>query len=208
MELNILITENQKKLILKESIDGEFGKIIRKCEELGKSIITELRIIANNDKLGLLTFSASVGGFIGPVQDFLEGKFPNLSDVEISLILTGVVATFFFNSPTLIRKIRKLIIDKNLESEYDITLTKSKEFKKIFFEFLQTLNLTLFKVTNVLAFTFLIPLLPLIHEISSSGLNPQEINKIVKIILYYTTITLSSITIKEIITKLIKRFKS
>jgi hypothetical protein len=208
MNLNILISESQKRLILKESIGDELASIIKKCEDLGKSIISELRIVANNDKLGLLTFSASVGGFIGPVQDFIEGKYPTLNDVEISLILTGVVSTFFFNSPTLLRKIRKMIVDSNLEKEYSDALTKSRELKSAFFEFLKSLNITLFKVSNILAFTFLIPLLPYIHEISSGSFNKQDLNRIVKIILSYATITVSSVTIKEIIRKLIDRFKS
>jgi hypothetical protein len=208
MNLNILINESQKRLILKESIGEELAGIIRRCEELGKSIISELRIIANNDKLGLLTFSASVGGFMGPVKDFIEGRYPRLNDVEISLILTGIVATFFFNSPTLLRKIKKMISDSNLEVEYKETLTKSRQFKNVFFEFLQSLNITLFKVSNILAFTFLIPLLPYIHDMSTGDFGKQDINKIVKMILSYATITVSSVTIKEIITKLINRFKS
>lgn len=208
MNLNILITESQKKLILKESIGDELAEIIRKCEDLGKSIISELRIVANNDKLGLFTFSASVGGFLGPVQDFIEGRYPRLNDVEISLICTGIVATFFFNSPNLLRKIRKKIIESNLETEFKDAVNKSREFKKVFFDFLQSLNITLFKVSNILAFTFLIPLLPYIHEISSGDLSSQDINKIVKMILSYATITISAVTIKEIIKKLINRFKS
>jgi hypothetical protein len=208
MNLNILITESQKKLIIKESIGDEFAEIIRKCEDLGKSIISQLRIVANNDKLGLLTFSASVGGFMGPVMDFIEGRYPTLNDVEISLILTGVVATFFFNSPTLLRKIKKMIVENDLENEYSDVLSKSRQFKNVFFEFLKSLNITLFKVSNILAFTFLIPLLPYIHEISSGDLSRQDVNKIVKMILSYATITISAVTIKEIIKKLIKRFKS
>ena len=43
---------------------------------------------------------------------------------------------------------------------------------------------------------------------STGDFGKQDINKIVKMILSYATITVSSVTIKEIITKLINRFKS
>lgn len=207
MNMNILITESQQKMILNESIGQELARIIQKYDDLGKRIGNEIKTILGSDKVGLLTFSASVGGFIGPVQEFLENKFPTINDAEISLILTGVISTFFFNNPTLLRKIKKLISENNLENEFKETISKTKELKKVFFDFMESLNITLFKVSNILGFTFLIPLLPLIYELSSSEISQQDINKIVKIITSYGVITISSVTLKEILTKLIKRFR-
>lgn len=207
MNMNILITESQQKMILNESIGQELARIIQKYDDLGKRIGNEIKTILGSDKVGLLTFSASVGGFIGPVQEFLENKFPTMNDAEISLILTGVISTFFFNNPTLLRKIKKLISEKNLENEFKETISKTRELKKVFFDFMESLNITLFKVSNILGFTFLIPLLPLIYELSSSEISQQDINKIVKIIISYGVITISSVTLKEILTKLIKRFR-
>ena len=117
MNMNILITESQHKMILNESIGQELVNIIKKYDDLGKSITSQIKQILGSDKFGLLTFSASVGGFVGPVQDFLENRFPTMNDVEISLLLTGVISTFFYNSPTLLRKIKKLIVEHNLENE-------------------------------------------------------------------------------------------
>jgi hypothetical protein len=205
--MNILITESQQKMILNESIGQELARIIQKYDDLGKRIGNEIKTILGSDKVGLLTFSASVGGFIGPVQEFLENKFPTMNDAEISLLLTGVISTFFFNNPTLLRKIKKLISEKNLENEFKETISKTRELKKVFFDFMESLNITLFKVSNILGFTFLIPLLPLIYELSSSEISQQDINKIVKIITSYGVITISSVTLKEILTKLIKRFR-
>jgi hypothetical protein len=208
MNMNILITESQHKMILNESIGQELVNIIKKYDDLGKSITSQIKQILGSDKFGLLTFSASVGGFVGPVQDFLENRFPTMNDVEISLLLTGVISTFFYNSPTLLRKIKKLIVEHNLENEFKETISKTKELKNVFFDFMESLNITLFKVSNILGFTFLIPLLPMIHELSNSAITSQDINKIVKIIISYGVITISSVTLKEILTKLIKRFRS
>ena len=207
MNMNILITESQRKMILNESIGEELARIIQKYDDLGKRIGNEIKTILGSDKVGLLTFSASVGGFIGPVQEFLENKFPTMNDAEISLLLTGVISTFLCNNPTLLRKIKKLISEKNLENEFKETISKTRELKKVFFDFMESLNITLFKVSNILGFTFLIPLLPLIYELSSSEISQQDINKIVKIIISYGVITISSVTLKEILTKLIKRFR-
>ena len=113
-------------------------------------LITESQIkeITGGDKAALLTFGASIGGLMGPVGDFLEGKYPNMNDLEISLLLTGVIATFFYNSPKLIDKIKSKISEKNLDSEFDVALSKAQELKDTFFDFMESLNITLFKVSK------------------------------------------------------------
>ena len=207
MKMNILITESQEKMILNESIGNELGDIIKRNSDIGKLIVSQIKEITGNDKIGLLTFGASIGGMMGPVGNFLEGKYPSMNDVEISLLLTGVIATFLYNSPKLIKKITDKIKDQGLEEEFEVAKSKTQELRDTFYDFLESLNITLFKVTNVLGFAFLIPLLPYIHELSSGNLTMLDINRIVKMLASYGVITLSSATLKEIMVKLIKRFR-
>ena len=207
MKMNILITESQEKMILTESIGRELGNILKKNSDIGKLISSQIKEIMGGDKIGLLTFGASIGGLMGPVSDFIEGKYPHMDDAQISLLLTGVIATFFYNSPKLINKIKEKIKEKGLESEFDVTLSKTNELNETFFDFIESLNITLFKISNILGFAFLIPLLPYIHQISDGDLSIADINKIVTILLSYGVITISSATLKELIIKLIKRFK-
>ena len=207
MKMNILITESQERMILNESIGREFGDILKRNSDIAKLISVQIKEITGGDKAALLTFGASIGGLMGPVGDFLEGKYPNMNDLEISLLLTGVISTFFYNSPKLIDKIKSKISEKNLDSEFDVALSKAQELKDTFFDFMESLNITLFKVSNILGFAFLIPLLPYIHQLSEGKLSMTDINKIVTILLSYGIITITSSTLKEIIVKLIKRFK-
>jgi len=207
MEMNILITESQERMLLNESIGREFGSILKRNSDVGKLITSQIKEIMGGDKASLLTFGASIGGLMGPVGDFLEGKYPSMNDVEISLLLTGAIATFYYNSPKLIERIKDKITDKGLEREFEVTLSKTQELNETFFEFMESLNITLFKISNILGFAFLIPLLPYIHQISEGKFSIMDVNKIVTILLSYGIITISSSTLKEIIVKLIKRFK-
>ena len=207
MKMNILITESQERMILNESIGREFANILKQNSDIGKLINSQIKEIIGGDKSALLTFGASIGGLMGPVGDFLEGKYPSMNDVEISLLLTGVFATFFYNSPKLIGKIKSKISEKKLDTEFNVALSKTQELKDTFFDFMESLNITLFKVSNILGFAFLIPLLPYIHQLSEGKLSMMDINKIVTILLSYGVLTITSSTLKEIIVKLIKRFR-
>ena len=208
MKMNILITESQERMLLIESIGDELGDVVKQNNDLGNTIANKIKETIGIDKVGLLTFGATIGGFISPVNQFIEGNFPNMSDTDISLLLTGVVATFFYNTPKLMEKIKSLIVENNLESEFEETLSKTKELHNTFFDFMESLNITLFKVSNILGFAFLIPLLPYIHEIAQNNLSPEDIHKIIKSILSYGVITVSSVVFKEVMIKLIKRFRS
>jgi hypothetical protein len=207
MKMNILITETQQRMILNESIGRELVDILRRNSDLGKLISNQIKEVMGNDKIGILTFGASVGGLIGPVAEFIEGKYPTMNDVEISLLLTGVIATLFYNSPKLIKKITSLITEKGLTSEFNTALSKTIQLKEVFYEFIESLNITFFKISNILGYTFLIPLLPYIHQMSNGTITMSDIDKIVKMIISYGVITISSSTLKEIMVKIIKRFK-
>ena len=208
MKMNILITESQERMLLIESIGNELGDVVKQNENLGKTITSKIKELIGIDKVGLLTFGATIGGFIAPVNQFIEGNYPQMSDVDISLLLTGIAATFFYNTTKLMEKIKSLISEKGLESEFEETLSKTKKLHSSFFDFMESLNITLFKVSNVLGFAFLIPLLPYIHEIAQNNLSSEDIHKIIKSMLSYGVITVSSVVFKEVMIKLIKRFRS
>jgi hypothetical protein len=207
MKMSILITESQEKMLLTESIGRELGDVLKQNSDIGKLISSQIREIMGGDKAALLTFGASMGGLLGPVGEFLDGKYPSMTDVEISLLLTGVVATFFYSSPKLMNKIKTKIKENGLESEFEVAVSKTKELNETFFDFLESLNITLFKITNILGFSFLIPLLPYIHDISGGSLSIRDVNRIVTILISYGVITISAATLKELLVKIIKRFR-
>ena len=59
-----------------------------------------------------------------------------------------------------------------------------------------------------MAYTFLIPLLPELYNLSQGTRNDVDSDMIVKRILTYGLVTVSSLFVKEIIIKIVERFKS
>lgn len=208
MNKTLLITESQKKLILLESVNENFGETIRKNYEFVKKVIK-----MSSEQMGinlefLLTWGASIGGFVGPLNDFIAGKFPDLSDVELSLIITGIISIYYLDNKKLITKIVDEIKNRGLSSVFSSAVKKGGELRDTFFDFLSSLNLTLHKVTNIMSYAFIIPLIPMIYESVSNGVLDFSDGKEIALRLgSFGLLTVSGIIIRELIVKLIKRFR-
>jgi hypothetical protein len=207
MNFNILISESQKRRLIIESVGDNLGKDTKKLFDLTKTIINQ-----SSEQLGMnlqfmLTWGASIGGLMGPLSDYIEGKSPSITDMDKSLILIGVISVLYYDNKESIEKILKKIKDGGLSDEFLDTLRKGKEIKKTFLDFLSSLNISAHKMTNIMSYTFIIPLLPMLYSISQSGeISPKDIESIVKRIAGFGMITVSGIALKELIGKIIKRF--
>jgi hypothetical protein len=208
MTKTLLINESQKKLILNESVNNELIDIIKKNYEFVKKVIKLSSEQINLNLEFLLTWGASIGGFMGPLNDFIAGKYPELSDIELSLIITGVIAIYFADN----RKMVNIIVDKikedGLVKPFKDLLNKSEELKSTFLDFMGSLNLTLHKITNIMSYAFIIPLIPMLYESISNGVISGDNAKEIALRLgAFGLLTVSGIIVRELIIKLIKRFR-
>ena len=73
--------------------------------------------------------------------------------------------------------------------------------------FVQSLNVQIHKMTNILSYTFIIPILPMLWDVAKSGqFNSQETKEIAIRMVSFAVITVSGIVLKNIMWKIIKRF--
>ena len=104
MELSIIITESQKRMILSESFSSDFQNIVKKNYEFVKKIVLETQKQIGINLEFLLGWGAAIGGFVGPINDFVQSKYPELSDIQLSLIITGVISTYYIDNKKTIKK--------------------------------------------------------------------------------------------------------
>ena len=90
----IIITEQQRRVILSEMAKNEIDKTIGENDKLLKRIAKDASEQINFDLKILGTFSLSIGGLMGPVEQFLSGEFPEFSPMERSLILAGIAIQY------------------------------------------------------------------------------------------------------------------
>jgi hypothetical protein len=135
MEMTLIITESQRKMILTESIVSNFAESVKNNYEFVKKVIQEASESMGMNLQFAITWGASIGGFIGPINNFLEGKYPNLTDLELSLILTGVIATYYFDNAEMAKQVFEKIKEDGLTAPFKEALRKGKEFKDSFLDF-------------------------------------------------------------------------
>jgi hypothetical protein len=77
----------------------------------------------------LLTWGASVGGFVLPLDNFIKtGRF-DLNEAEQTLILVGIACSVFYDNSRALKLIYKKIKEQGLEDVFKEVLIKSKNLK-------------------------------------------------------------------------------
>jgi hypothetical protein len=148
-----------------------------------------------------------LGGIMTPVNQFLNGKYPELTQTNISLISLGVIMTYFFSNIEKLQPVLDLIRRKGLINEFDSALSKAGQLKDAFIEFMRSLGVLTSSVSNMLAYSFLIPILPTLLSMSQSGMTEMKLELLIKSILGYVTLITSSTALEKIVGKMVDRFK-
>jgi len=208
MKRLLIINEQQKKLILTESIINEFTKSIEEGYDYTSKVLKEVN---ENYKLNfefLITWGASIGGFITPISEFLQGRFPEMSDLDLSLVLTGIIAVNFIDNRKSVEKVLKLIKEEGLSDIFKVGLDKSIDLKDVMFKFLESLNITFFKITKMMSYAFIIPILVMLYTmVINKQINESDAKEITLRILGSGLVNVGGIMIKDLVSKLITRFK-
>ncbi len=206
--MKIIITENQKKSLLNESIANKIADSVTKMKNFTKKVISESSEQTGLDFSFLLSWGATLGGLMIPVSQFIEGNHPELSSMDLSLIIIGAITTYYTSNKKIISKLLDEIKKRGLTDIFDEVLSATENLKNVFLSFVESLNITVNRMSNMLAYTFIIPLLPQLLEIAQSGFDENLIRSLSMRLAGYGVVTISSTVLKNLITKIIKRFRS
>lgn len=205
--MKIIITENQNRALLNESVSESIVRSYRSMKKFTEKVLKETKETTGLDFEFLMSWGSTLGGLMMPVSQFIEGNHPELTSLDISLLITGAMVTYYTSNKKALSKILETIKEKGLVDVFDKVLSSTSNLKDTFLSFISSLNITMGKMANMLAYTFLIPLLPQLYEMAQTGYDQNTVNQIVKRILSYGTIIGSSAIIRELIKKIIARFR-
>lgn len=205
--MKIIITESQHKKILLESASEN---VMNKLDSLRSFFIDVSKTVKKQfgiDIEFLLTWGTTIGGFVQPVSEFIKGEFPNITITNLALISTGVIITYFTSNKKLLGKVVEKIKENGMIYEFDQMLKKAGELKKVFFAFVESLGLPMAKIANMLAYSFLIPIIPELYEFAQ-GHSDIDVVETVKRIVSYLGLTSLGFSVKKLIDSIVERFKS
>ena len=204
----IIITEQQRRAILREMANEEMDKTIGENDNLMKRVIKQASDQINFDLSILGTFSLSIGGLMGPVEQFLSGEYPSFSPMERSLILAGIAIQYIIDNKKPLKLIISKIKENGLYDAFKASFEKTELLKDSFLSFVESLGVSIKKTSNIIGYTFLIPLVPLIYQITTSGdFNENQIYEVIKRLSGFVALNVGGISLKELLSLIVKRFK-
>lgn len=203
--MKILINESQFVILLTESKYKPIKDELKNSIKVSNSIIKEVSQDTKMNLTMLTTWGAGVAGFIGPLNNFLMTSEFNLTKQDAALIACAVSAIVYNARKAETKKLIQLVYERGLEKEYLEALSEAKELKKSFVSLLKSLNIAALESSKIISYTFLIPIIPILLDISNS--TPESAKQIAsRIVASMISLGAGQLT-KEILTNLISRFK-
>ena len=206
--MKIVITESQKSIILSENIGLGINNKLKDMKIFTKNVLNSTKNQTGIDLKFLLTWGSTIGGFMGPIARYMEDKSPSLTDADIALISTGIILTYYNENKEKLIKVLDKIEERKLISEFDDALSIADVLKNKFLNFIESLGVTISSIGNMMAYTFLIPLLPEIYSLVQDTGKNVDVNMMVERIMNYGIVTASAIFVKELVIKIVERFRS
>jgi len=204
--MDFLINESQLRIILQEQDQSKMSDYMKEMYSYTSTLVEKAKKIYGLNLKLLLTWGASVGGFVLPLDNFIKtGRF-ELNDAEQTLILIGIACSVFYDNSRVLKLIYKKIKEQGLEETFKEVLIKSKNLKNSFSRFLSSANVTISSSLDLVAYSFLIPIITDILN----GVNSGDINMVAKTIakrlVASGVVIVSQSLLSDAIKKLIKKF--
>ena len=206
--MDFLISEQQLKLILEEQDKSKLSTYMKILYSFTSDIVQKAKKKFGLNLKLLLTWGASVGGLVLPLSHFIDSGNFELDDNQKILILIGVATIIFYDTKSSVAEIKKLLKENNIEKEFNSILKKGKELKEAFLNFLNSLNLSVRNTSELISYSFLIPIIQDLQDIAtnSTDLNVATM-RIVKRILASGVVTISAEALTTIVKKILRRLR-
>jgi hypothetical protein len=206
--MDFLINESQLKVILQEQDQSKMSNYMKELYSFTTNLVNKFKKAYGLNLKLLLTWGASVGGLLMPLDNFIRtGRF-NLTDEQATLILIGIACSFFYDNSKSLKSVLTKIKEEGLEDTFKEILVKSKNLKESFSKFLKSANVTLNSTMDLMSYSFLIPIVTDIQSLLVDGGDLQTIAmRVTKRLIASGVVIVSQIELTETIKKILKKLE-
>ena len=206
--MDFLINESQLRVILQEQDQSKMSDYMKELYSFTSNLVNRAKKTYGLNLKLLLTWGASVGGLVMPLDSFIRtGRF-ELTDEQATLILIGVACTYFYDNVKTLKTILTKIKEEGLEDTFKEILIKSRNLRDSFFNFMKSANITLGSTLELATYSFLIPIITDIQSAIIEGSDIQTTAMTISKRLFASGVVLiGQIALTETIKKIIKKFQ-
>ena len=206
--MEFLITESQLRTIITESEKSSFTENMKILYSFVNSLVGKVRRKYDLNLKLLTTWGTSVGGLVLPLDNFIQNGEFNLDDNQSALILIGVLAILYYDNKSVFKKVLTKIKNEGLEKPFEIVLNKGKELKNAFLEFLSSLDLSIRSVSELISYSFLIPIIVDIQKYIQGSENIENsVTTIVERLVASGVVLVAYELLHEVVRKISNRLK-
>jgi hypothetical protein len=205
--MKVVLTESQYRAILLNESRDEFTNYLSNLKEFAETVITKTEQDLKINLNMLLIWGAGVGGVMAPLNDFIMSGNFNLNEFQVASILCATSAILFNENKSVIKTLVDHIKKQGIFEVFSQVLKKGTKLRQTFFKFIESLIMTLYTISNIMSYSFIIPILPIIWEMSQSGIKGNEVKEIIVRLMSFGLVSVSGNALKELITKLVARFR-
>lgn len=203
--MNFFITESQYKIVLTESTNSELKTIAKSTIDYAKSLKKRVLKDFGLSFRFLLTWGSAIGGLGRPLEEFLRGEHPELSENDVTKIMVAALAMIYYNNKNQIQDIYEDIKENGLLPVLKQVLSKGKMLMRVFKEFMRNLANIGHQFADIMSYTYLIPLIGYLDYVyQDETLGQQELNDIITRLLASGAFVVGGNMLKDILLKIIK----
>ena len=206
--MDFLINESQLRIILQEQDQSKMSDYMKELYSFTSNLVNKAKKTYGFNLKLLLTWGASVGGLVMPLDRFIRtGRF-ELTGEQATLILIGIACTYFYDNVKTLKTILNKIKEEGLEDTFKEVLIKSRNLRDSFFNFMKSANITLGSTLELATYSFLIPIITDIQSAITEGSDIQTTAMtIAKRLVASGVVLTGQIALTETIKKIIKKFQ-
>lgn len=203
--MNLVITESQYKIVLTENTNSELKTILTSSIDYAKNLKKRVLKDFGLSFKFLLTWGSAIGGLGKPLEEFLRGEHPELSENDITKIMVAALAMIYYNNKEQVQDIYKDIKENGLLSILKEVVVKGKMLMRVFNEFMKNLATMGHQFADIMSYTYLIPLIGYLDYIyKDESLGRQELNDIITRLLASGAFVVGGNMLKDILLKISK----
>ena len=202
--MKYVVTESQYNTIIVENVTSEIKNSVKLALDYGKNLKRRVQKQLGVSFRFLLTWGAAIGGVGQPLEEYLRGEHPELTEEQIVKIMVAALSFIFYNNKKAVLDLFEELKEEGLSYVLKKTIKKGNLLMGSFKQFIKNLALLGHQFADVMSYTYMIPLVGLLDRLYNQvPMSEADVDEIVIRLLAIGGLTIAGNVLKDILMKIV-----